>query len=280
MDNWVIASTVSSNAGMAEKSNYPMTNLNDSLRSALAKWTWSESATLTLSFTLPAAQLVNGIALVDSNFSSITGTPSTTFSFYCKTDGSNYGLWNLKHYATKTGVERFYLGTPDSTVGTMPNVGGVPYSTLYQLSFNPSSWGNYGLSELSLGGVVFSYSRAVDIAAGATLQTNSGTRQAASFSGAIYEDVLPSFASGSFSVGPYTQTEFYGFQQPLAAWGNRPQIIDIHGTAASTDSGATTTAVNNSAAYYAKVGGETLASTALASVKDNRPSLSFVEARG
>lgn len=279
-DNWALASTVTDDSGMAVKSNYPLTNLNNPLRSSLTKWTWSESASLTVTFTLPAAKVVTAIALIDTNFSDITGTPTNTFSFTCQTNPSNFGVWNLKRYATQTGVQRYYLGSPDSTTGTMPTSNGSPYSTIYKLTFNPNSWGNYGISELSLGGVVLSAHNAVDIASGATLNTQSGTRQAAAFSGAVYQDILPSFASGQFNVGPYSQNDNYTFLQSLSAWGSQPQIVDLHASSASTDSGATSTSTNNSAAYYAVVGSELLASTSLTSGQDNRPSLSFIETRG
>jgi len=273
---------------VAVVSNYPLTNLQDAHRSAETRYTWDNSGSLNLYFYSATKVAVTGVALVDCNLNDITNTPTPPLTLYASdgtagsTPAADFYAWNLYPYETETGVLRWY---PNLTHGSASTTNGTPFSS--DLAANGANlWtlrfaGDYGsFAELRIGAVVLSVVEPITLAAGASLAISDPSPYAEAYDGTTYVDLLDPFSTVTFQLPPLSHSGFYDLAKKLKAHGPRQQILDVHGYAATTDGGQTTTAVDRASAYYGRLSAGSIASATLTAVTNTVVDMSFTESRG
>ncbi len=280
--------TASVTGSVAIESNYPLANLQDPRRSTQARWTWDAAGSLNLYFYSTTKRVVTGLALVDCNLHDKTSTPTPPLTLYASdgsagsTPAADYYAWHLYTYASETGVMRWY---PNLTHGSASVTNGTPFSSdlaanganLYTVRFA----GDYGtFPTLRLGAVVLSTVEAINIASGASVEMADPSTYAQAYDGTTYVDILPAWRSVGFAVPPMAQADWYALSKQIRAHGPRQQVLDVHGYAASTDGGATTTEVDRAGAVYGRFAPGSLASVTLGSTTNTVASFRFDESRG
>jgi len=197
-------------------------------------------------------------ALVDSNLED-----NKTVTLKGATDSgitTSVVTWNLTtHEQTDLGkFVRWYLGTPDS--GT---AAAKPYWRVTFPSYSPAE-GYHTAGVVWLGTYIGVRPANVSIA------NVNETLKAQAYGGTVYSDQRRIYRTVTFTDENLTFDENYTLCNALAEQGDRPVLVDIHGT-------ATTDAIEKNSAYYSTV---TTASTAMVSSVQSTVSMSFSELRG
>tara|TARA_R110000824_G_scaffold387928_1_gene583334 strand:+ start:740 stop:1585 length:846 start_codon:yes stop_codon:yes gene_type:complete len=263
MDTATIAASVGGSAALLP--NYPASNLNNPMRTKRFRATHPGGGSDMVTFTIVTPSVaVNAIAFVDWNL------PESDKTFSLQTF-SGVGTYLLYPYQGDHGVARYYLGTPSSGTWTSP-------TTVYTLTFQ----GDYSLpdSYMEIGEIYLGSYTNIDIATPANIGLQDPSTRAQSYGGQEYVEPMTRWTKVDFNLLPMTQANMYTMEQVVDAVGPGHVILDMHGSAASTDGASTApSTLDKASTYYGRLRKGQLMKQQLKGANNNVIGLSFDEAR-
>ena len=218
------------------------------------------------------------MALIDCNLPNKPGGPGKELELWGSDSADftvNYERWDISGGVTDNGVMRYYLDTPTATNGTFT----AKTHRYWNMTFNPSSFGVLGLTELRIGAWFLGTYIPFVVSSGAGITVVDPTLYAASYNGTSYTDPLPCYSRVKVNVDFLARDGLYSLKKSLSEIGSALTVLDLHGYAASLSGyvSAIPAAADRASSYYGRMAGGTNSELRLTSLTDNGATIAFTE---